>query len=613
LIYGASDHGKVVAEAIRAGGAFEILGFLDDDARKWGASIGAFRVLGEVGALADVSPGAFVALGIGSNEERRRLLSHLLERGVPVATVVHPSAVISAGASLGAGTFVGPGAIVHVNARVGRAVIVNSGAIVEHDNVIGDFAHISPNAALGGHVTIGLGAHVGLGAAILPGLSVGSWSRVGAGAAVIAAVPDGTTAVGVPARLVERSRARAEEDARAGAAETTAAGPPPRIHLSAPHMGTAELELVREAFANNWIAPVGPHVDAFEREFCAATGASNAAALSSGTAALHLSMLLAGVGPGDEVMCSSLTFAASANPILYVGARPVFVDCDRATWNMDPGLAVAEIEAAAKRGRPPKALVLVHLYGQCADVDPIADACRRHGVVLIEDAAEALGATYKGRAPGTFGEFGIFSFNGNKIITTSGGGMLVSPDRAHVEKARFFATQARDQAAHYEHSHVGYNYRLSNVLAGIGRGQLLSLGDRVDRRRRVFETYRGALAGTPGVTFMPEAPFGRATRWLTALLIEPSEFGATREEVRRHLDAHGIEARPVWKPMHRQPVFAGFRAVGGAVSDDLFERGLCLPSGSQMTAADLDRVITTFLSTPRQAATSCARKTGVAA
>jgi dTDP-4-amino-4,6-dideoxygalactose transaminase len=364
-----------------------------------------------------------------------------------------------------------------------------------------------------------------------------------------------------------------------------------RLYLSPPHMSGEELSQVHEAFDSNWIAPLGPQVDAFEREFCAAVGASHAVAVSSGTAALHLALRLAGVRRGDEVLCSTLTFVASANPILYEGGRPVFVDSDDRSWNMDPALLADELDACARRGRLPRAVVLVHLYGQCADLDPIEAACRRHGVTLIEDAAEALGAAYRGRSPGVRGKMGMFSFNGNKIITTSGGGMLVSDDRSFIQTAKFLASQGRDPAPHYEHSLLGYNYRLSNVLAGIGRGQLRALPDRVRQRRRNFELYGKALGDLPGISFMPEAPYGLSTRWLTAILIDPAEFGSTREEVRVRLEERDIESRPVWKPLHLQPLFSSCRRVGGAVAERLFEQGLCLPSGSQMTESDVARVV----------------------
>jgi dTDP-4-amino-4,6-dideoxygalactose transaminase len=364
----------------------------------------------------------------------------------------------------------------------------------------------------------------------------------------------------------------------------------PRIYLSSPHMGGDELGLVNEAFTTNWIAPLGPHVDAFQREFQTVVGSPHAVALSSGTAALHLALQLLGVGTDDEVLVSTLTFSASVNPIRYLGARPVFIDSDRTSWNMDPALLVQALDQRAAAGRLPKAVVLVHLYGQSADIDPIAAACEKYGVVLIEDAAEALGATYKGRAPGTFGQAGIFSFNGNKIITTSSGGMLVTPDGDLATHAVKLATQARDAAPHYQHSEIGYNYRMSNVLAAIGRGQLRVLEDRVQARRRNFEFYQRELGKLPGIRFMPEAPWGRHNRWLTTLTIDPAIFGADREAVRTALEAQNIEARPVWKPMHLQPVFAEFEAVGGHVAEELFRDGLCLPSGSNLTEEELGRV-----------------------
>ncbi len=363
------------------------------------------------------------------------------------------------------------------------------------------------------------------------------------------------------------------------------------ILLSSPHLGSEELRFVHEAFTTNWIAPIGPNVDAFEDEFCATVGAAHAAAVSSGTAALHLALRLAGVGPEDEVFCSTLTFVATANPIAYLGARPVFVDSDRNSWNMNPGLLIDALQYRDRLGKLPKAVLLVHLYGQCADINPILDICDRYEIPLIEDAAEALGATYKGKAPGTFGKMGIYSFNGNKIITTSGGGMLVSEEPTLMEKARFLATQARDPAPHYQHSEIGYNYRLSNVLAGIGRGQLQVLEQRVAARRHNFETYDQALGELPGLVFMPEADFGTSTRWLTCLTIDPEVFGCDRESIRLTLAKHQIESRPVWKPLHLQPVFADAECIGGEVSEQLFQRGLCLPSGSNLTDADLQRVI----------------------
>ena len=374
----------------------------------------------------------------------------------------------------------------------------------------------------------------------------------------------------------------------------------PRIYLSPPHMSGEELELVTEAFASNWIAPLGPHVDGFENELARFTGVAHAAALSSGTAAIHLALRLLGMQPGDEVLCSTFTFSASANPIAYEGGHPVFIDSEAASWNMDPALLAEELAACAARGRLPRAVIVVDLYGQCADYDPIVAACARYDVPIIQDSAEALGATYKGRMAGAQGRLGVFSFNGNKIITTSGGGMLVSEDARLIERARFLATQARDPAPHYQHSQIGFNYRMSNVLAGIGRGQLRALPRRIAARRTNFERYRAALAGVPGIGFMPVAGHGEPNYWLTCITIDPAQFGATREDVRLALEAENIESRPVWKPLHLQPVFAHCRVRGGGLAEGLFERGLCLPSGSSLSASDLDRICAILVRTPQQ-------------
>ena len=368
------------------------------------------------------------------------------------------------------------------------------------------------------------------------------------------------------------------------------------VFLSSPHLSGRELAHIKEAFRTNWIGPLGPHVAAFEAAFAERIGTKHAVAVSSGTAALHLALRALKLEPGEEVLCSSFTFAATANAITYDGAVPVFIDSDAATWNMDPVLLASELDRLAKKRRLPRAVIAVDLYGQSADYRPIVAACRRHGVPLIEDAAEALGASYRGRPAGGLGWAGAFSFNGNKIITTSSGGMLVTDDGKLARLARFLATQARDPAPHYQHSHIGFNYRMSNVLAGIGLAQLAVLDKRVAARRRVFDRYKRELGGLPGVSFMPEASYGRATRWLSCVLLDPKAFGASREDVRLALEARDIEARPLWKPMHLQPVFKGRRVVGGRVSEDLFKRGLCLPSGSNLTAGEQGRVIDAVLS-----------------
>jgi len=364
-----------------------------------------------------------------------------------------------------------------------------------------------------------------------------------------------------------------------------------RIYLSPPHMGAEERALLLEAFDSNWIAPLGPHVDAFEREIAARVGIGAAAALSSGTAGLHLALLLLGVGAGDEVIVSDLTFAASANVVRYVGATPVFVDADEATWTMDPALLGEAIADGVRRGKPPKAIIAVDLYGQSADYDGLHAVADPHGIPIIQDASESLGATYRGRPAGVEGVFGVFSFNGNKILTTSGGGVLLSNDTAAIAEARLLASQARDPAPHYQHSKIGYNYRLSNLLAAIGRGQLRVLESRVAARRANFAWYRERLAARPGWSFMPEAPYGTCTRWLTCVTIDPAEAGLDREAVRLALAADEIEARPLWKPMHLQPVFKDCRIHGGAVGRRLFELGLCLPSGSSLVEAERQRVM----------------------
>lgn len=363
-----------------------------------------------------------------------------------------------------------------------------------------------------------------------------------------------------------------------------------RIFLSPPHLGGQELEFVHEAFASNYIAPIGTQIEAFEREFAEMVGAKYAVAVSSGTAALHLALRYAGVGQGDNVVCSTFTFVASANAIVYQGAVPVFIDSDNQSWNMDPDLLGKYLARCKATGKIPKAVVLVHLYGQSADIDPIAKACAEYNVPMIEDAAEALGAKYRNRVPGTIGMAGVYSFNGNKIITTSGGGMLVSDDEALIKKVRFWATQACDQAVHYEHSELGYNYRMSNVLAALGRGQLRVLHERIDGKRRIFAGYVRKLSDLPGVVFMPEPDFCRSTKWLSCMLIDPEIAGTDRDAIIKALGDNNIESRPTWKPMHLQPLYRECEIVGGAVSERLFAQGLCLPSGTAMSGEDLSRV-----------------------
>ncbi|WP_263432734.1 DegT/DnrJ/EryC1/StrS family aminotransferase [Metabacillus rhizolycopersici] len=368
-----------------------------------------------------------------------------------------------------------------------------------------------------------------------------------------------------------------------------------RIYLSAPHMSGKEINYINEAFETNWIAPLGPNVDAFEKEIANYVGVSEAVAVSSGTAAIHLALSLLDVKKGDQVFCSSLTFVASANPILYQGAEPVFIDSEPETWNMSPQALEIAFKEAFIDGRMPKAVIVVNLYGQSAKMDEIVSLCNQYDVPIIEDAAESLGSTYKGKASGTFGKFGVFSFNGNKIITTSSGGMLVSNDVEALKKARFLATQAKDPALHYQHSTIGFNYRMSNILAGIGRAQLEVLEERVQARRLLFDRYTQELSSIPGIKFMPELNQTQSNRWLTVLTIEEKVTGTSIHSILNTLAEENIEARPVWKPLHMQPLFEGVKYYSHSeninVSEHLFNTGLCLPSGSNMTEEDQMRVI----------------------
>jgi dTDP-4-amino-4,6-dideoxygalactose transaminase len=357
-------------------------------------------------------------------------------------------------------------------------------------------------------------------------------------------------------------------------------------------MSGQERQFIHEAFESNWLSTVGPNVEQFERELAERLGGGvSTLAVSSGTAALHLVLRAIGVGPGDRVAVSTLTFAGSVWPVLYLGATPVFLDSEVISWNVDPHLVSEYLREAARRNALPRVLIAVHLYGQHADLDPLVESCREYGVTLVEDSAESLGATYRGRQTGTAADFAILSFNGNKMITTTAGGAVVARDGSALARMRKWANQSREPALEYLHREYGFNYRMSNVLAGIGRGQLRVLDDRVQRRRALFERYRDALADLPGVVMQPEAPWGLHTRWLTVLTLDPDEVPASPSDVLRELERENIEARPVWRPMHLQPVFAGADTVGGAIAQRLFQTGLCLPSSSSLTESDQLRVI----------------------
>jgi dTDP-4-amino-4,6-dideoxygalactose transaminase len=365
-----------------------------------------------------------------------------------------------------------------------------------------------------------------------------------------------------------------------------------KIWLSSPHMGGTEMKYINEAFDTNWIAPLGPNVTSFENELAGYLNIKHAAALSSGTSAIHLALIILGVKAGDEVISSSFTFSATVNPIAYLGATPILIDSEEDSWNMSPLLLEQAIIDRIEKGKKPKAIIAVHLYGMPAKIVEISDIATRYGIPLVEDAAEALGSRYNGKACGTFGDIGILSFNGNKIITTSGGGALVSDNNDYVKQARFLATQARDLAPHYQHSQIGYNYRMSNVLAGIGRGQLEVIDVRVAARRSNFEFYYNNLNNFKGISFLNEIQPAFSNRWLTTILVDPNTNGGISREIIRHaLDSDNIETRPLWKPMHLQPIFKNCPSYINGVSEKLFHLGLCLPSGSNLSDQDLNRIL----------------------
>ncbi len=365
----------------------------------------------------------------------------------------------------------------------------------------------------------------------------------------------------------------------------------PRIWLSPPHMGGTELNYIHEAFSSNWIAPLGSNVDGFEKDLSLYTNVTDTAVLVSGTAAIHLALIILGVKSGDEVICQSFTFSASANPIAYLSATPIFIDSELDTWNMDPNLLEEAIKIRITKGKKPKAIIPVHLYGMPAKIDELKSMADKYEIPLIEDAAEALGSRYKAEHVGTFGDMGILSFNGNKIITTSGGGALISNNEEYIRKARFLATQARDDAPHYEHSEIGFNYRMSNVIAGVGRGQMEVIDERVMIRRNNFELYRKELSQFDGIRFLLEPENSFSNRWLTTIVVDPVKTnGITREDIRFELEKNNIESRPLWKPMHLQPVFKDAPHYSNGTSESLFKDGLCLPSGSNLSENDFERI-----------------------
>lgn len=480
------------------------------------------------------------------------------------------------------------GAFTYINAK--------HGVTLEEEVQIGAHCAIYSTSSIDGKsgpVTLRKGCRIGAHTVIMPGVTVGENTVVGAHSFVNRDLPADSTAFGVPARVV------ASEDVEGFS------NPVGRVFLSPPHLDGEERRYINEVLASNYIAPLGPQVDAFEADLATLTQRRRALAVSSGTAAMHLALRCLGVGEGDLVLASTLTFIGSVSPIIFQHATPVFVDSDRTSWNMDPELLEKALKTLDREGRRPKAIVPTDLYGQCADYEAIEALAARWEVPVVFDAAESLGARYKGRPAASAGRAAILSFNGNKIVTTSGGGALVSDDENLIAHARKLSQQARESSSHYEHREIGYNYRMSNVLAAIGRGQLVQMAERVNRRRRIFDLYREALADLPGLEFMPEPAFSRANRWLTVCLVQSAVCGANPEGIRLDLEKENIESRPLWKPMHLQPVFQGARVFGGAVAEDLYGKGLCLPSGSSMTPRQQRRVIDVVRKSYRRNTTKC--------
>lgn len=579
VIWGSGGHAKVVFDIAVAAG-YKRIRFVDDADTSRTIFLGCPLNSPDSGDLNEQRIDFVVAIGV--NHTRARCFALGLQRGWRPVALIHPSAVVSNQCKIGEGSVIFARAVLNAGAIIGRNCIVNTAAVIEHDCLVADHAHICPSATIGGGVLVGDYAFVGLNASVLPGVQVGAKATVGAGAVVTRSVPDEETVVGSPARTFPH--------AKKTSAEARAPTPASRILLSLPHMSGLEKQYVDEAFASNWLSTVGPNINAFEREF-GEKFSTNALAVVSGTAAIHLGLRVFGVGPGDFVFCSDLTFVASANPILYQGATPVFIDSSATTWNMDPDLLEEALADAHRANHMPKAVVVVHLFGQCADMDPILQCCARYDVPVLEDAAEALGATYRGLPAGTMGEIGAFSFNGNKMITTTGGGMLVAKDPELVRKARHLGTQAREPGLAYEHVEAGYNYRMSNVLAGIGRGQLMVLDERVLRRREIAFAYQHALADVPGISLMPQAAYGAHANWLSCFLVDEAQFGCSRDQLIANLDADGIETRPLWKPMHLQPLYKSAKCYGGATGEILFRQGICLPSSSSLGSREQEFVI----------------------
>lgn len=583
-IVGAGGFGRETACCIReineVSPAWNLIGFFDDKVPA-GTENEYGRVLGTVEDLNAWKEPLSVVLAIASPAVLERISSLLDNPLLDFPNVIAPDVKFydRDHVSMGKGNVIGFGHIFSCQIAMGDFNLFSCGSLIGHDVTLGHWNVVANGCKVSGGVTMENANFLGAASVVLPCRTLKSNVVLGANSTLVRDALEGGTYAGCPAVLKKSSRPAPEKK------ET--------IWLSLAQTGEAEEKFVLEAFRSQWVTTVGPNVDAFERELEEYLGETHVVALGSGTSALHLGLVMLGVGPGDEVLCQSMTFAASANPIIYQGASPVFVDSEEKTWNMSPELLEEAVKDRIRRtGRTPKAIIPVDLYGMPSSMGEIMAVAEKYGIPVLEDAAEALGSEYEGRKCGVFGTYGAFSFNGNKIITTSGGGALCCPDEKSRDKVKFYATQARDQAPHYEHTHIGYNYRLSNVCAGIGRGQMLSLPAFLEKRRSIHESYRNRLSSIPGLTLLenPDARY-HSNHWLTCLLIQPEEAGFDREELRLALLEAGVESRPLWKPMHLQPVFRSCPFYGAGVSDRLFDRGLCLPSGVALTESDMDRIM----------------------
>lgn len=559
LIYGSGGHSKVVSSAI----ATEEIVYIDD--LKNGLTFNG-QIIETYSPEAHL--GASLIICVGDNYLRESIANRVEHR---FTTIVANSALLDSSVVYGEGCQILHNAVIQSDTVLGRHTIVNTSAIVEHDCHVGNFTHIGPNSTICGGVEIGDSCLIGAGSVIIPGVTIGDGVIIAAGAVVTKDILSNTIFYGNSSRPIQTKG----KD----------------IYLSDAHLSGLELDYMHSAFVLNELGSKGSNIDCFQSELEEIVNTQHSAALNSGTAALHLALILLGVEQDDEVLCSTFTFCATANAIAYQKAIPIFIDSEPDTWNMCPKTLKLSIEDRIAKGKKPKAVIVVHLYGMPSKMDELMSVCQRFDIPIIEDSAEALGAMYKGQQMGTFGKFGVYSFNGNKIITTSGGGALVSNDKALIDQSIFLATQARDKAPHYEHSHIGYNYRMSNVVAGIGRGQLQVLNKHILLRRANNAWYQKILSRYEFIDVFKEPSDDYfSNHWLTCIIVHPSKTEVTAEKIRLALEEDHIECRPLWKPMHLQPVFKSFPKYLNGVSDNLFKNGLCLPSGSNLDAESKKRI-----------------------